>query len=127
LQILQAAVRPFQHDRVYFLAITRPDTFAKGANYVFGLSKNNDHYAVMSYRRFTADFWKAAPNRERLLERAVKQAMSSVGFMPGVPRCTSPTCARAFPNSLAEHDAKSLNLCPACSNGFVRALFNNRQ
>jgi len=35
-------------------------------------------------------------------------------LMFGLPRRTDPTCARAYANSLAEHDAKKVKLCPQC-------------
>ena len=47
-------------------------------------------------------------------QRALKQALSSVGQIFGVPRCTDPTCARAYPNGLAEFDAKQLQYCSQC-------------
>lgn len=42
--------------------------------------------------------------------------------MFGIQCCTDPTCARAYPHSLEEHDAKSEALCPACQHGFDTKL-----
>jgi predicted Zn-dependent protease len=42
--------------------------------------------------------------------------------MLGVPRCIDPMCARAYPASLEEHDAKGDKLCEVCRAGFARAL-----
>jgi len=55
-------------------------------------------------------------------ERTFKQALSSFGFMLGVARCSSPTCARAYPHHLGEHDAKTKKLCPVCLKGFENKL-----
>jgi predicted Zn-dependent protease len=103
--------------------------FEEKTNFLFGYAYNKGPIAVISYRRFTADFNSDVPNRPRLIKRTAKQALSSIGFMLGVARCNDPTCPRAYPHSLAEHDAKSMNLCPACRAGFQKALAsgNRRQ
>lgn len=115
---LHAAVRPFSQRNVYFMGITSLDAFADRGNFVFGTALFRGPLSVITYRRFTADFFGFTPDRKRLIERTFKQALSSFGFMIGVPRCSSPTCARAYPHNLPEHDAKSPNLCKDCRAAF---------
>ena len=103
-----------------YLGVTTLDLFANDSRYVFGLAANNGNCGVFSYRRYTAALWDARPNQQLLKERAVKQALSSTGLMFGLPRCADPTCARAYANSLDEHDAKQLRLCDQCQTGFQR-------
>jgi len=105
-----------------YLAITRLDMFAGESRYVFGVGDSRAQGAVMSYLRFTAALLGQPPDRERLSKRAYKQALSSVGFAFGVPRCSHPVCARAYPNSLEEHDAKGIELCELCEQSFKKAL-----
>jgi predicted Zn-dependent protease len=119
---LMVAVRPFRQVNVYFLGVANLDAFADQSNFIFGTAETGGHHAVITYRRFTADFNGETPNRKRLVDRMLKQSFSSIGFMLGVPRCSTPTCARAYPHSLSEHDAKSTDLCAACRLGFERAL-----
>ena len=119
---LVPAIHVYNHDNAYFLSITNLDIYSDGTNFVFGSARRSRGYAIMSYRRFTSDFNGDDPNRERLVDRTMKQALSSIGFLLGVPRCTDPTCARAYPNNLREHDAKGIRLCRACSAGFETAL-----
>jgi len=116
------AVRPFEREGVYFMGVANLDVFHDKLNFVFGWAENNGHHAMISYRRFTADFNDDKPNRKRLVERTLKQSLSSFGFMLGVMRCSSPTCVRAYPNSLVELDAKSTELCDVCRAGFEKAL-----
>lgn len=100
------------------LGVTRNDLFNGESRFVFGLGNSEKRSAVFSYRRFTASVNDTAPNSAKLLERARKQSLSSIGFALGIPRCSSPLCARAYPNSLDEFDAKGSDLCDACLRGF---------
>lgn len=100
------------------LGVTRNDLFNGESRFVFGLGNSEKRSAVFSYLRFTASVNDAAPNSAKLLERARKQSLSSIGFALGIPRCSSPLCARAYPNSLDEFDAKGSDLCDACARGF---------
>jgi len=95
-----------------FLGITEADIFTKDYNFLYGGAWSG--YGVMSYHRFKAIFNEEPPNRPRLLKRTVKQGISSSFFILGVPRCTSPDCARAYPHNLTEHDQKGIELCSWC-------------
>ncbi len=122
LDRLMRGVAPFRRLNLYFLGVANLDAFAGESNYIFGTAETGGHHAVITCRRFTSEFNDETPSRPRLRDRLLKQALSSIRFMLGVPRCSTPTCARAYPHSLAEHDAKSTELCPACQVGFKRAL-----
>lgn len=95
-----------------YLGITESDIFTKDYNFLFGWARPG--YGVMSYHRFRAVFNEEPPNRPRLLKRTVNQGISSSFFILGIPRCTSPNCARAYPHSLTEHDQKGMELCSFC-------------
>lgn len=99
---------------VVVLAITRLDLFSNQSRYVFGISRVGENRAIMSYRRYTGAAFDTTPNRQKLKERTLKQAVSSIGMALGQPRCADPTCARAYANSLDEHDAKEVKLCRVC-------------
>ncbi len=122
LNSLRVAAAPFRRPNLYFLGILNLDAFADQSNFIFGTAETNGPHAVVTYRRFTGEFNGETPSRKRLVDRLLKQSLSSIGFMLGVPRCATPTCARAYPHTLQEHDAKSTELCSACRSGFERAL-----
>lgn len=103
-----------------YLGITEADMFARDYNFLYGWGGRG--HAVMSYRRFTAAFNQEPPNRPRLLERTVKQGISSTFYILDIPRCTSPTCARAYPHDLAEHDQKTSELCEGCKRELAWAI-----
>ncbi len=121
LRSLVFAAGPLRGPHVYVLGIANLDAFAGQGNFIFGTAETNGHHAVVTYRRFTGEFNGETPSRKRLVDRLLKQSLSSIGFMLGVPRCSTPTCARAYPHTLQEHDAKSTELCSACRSGFERA------
>lgn len=116
------AVAPYRRKNIGYLGITSADIYANDYNFLFGWSTPSG--AVVSYRRFTAEFNDEVPNQERLVKRTLKQCLSSTGHLYGVKKCTNPQCARAYPNSLAEHDAKKETLCSECREAF-KAVFDS--
>jgi len=104
-----AALRP---EIKGYLGITKEDIYGEDFNFLFGWAGKG--HGVMSYHRFTAEFNNEPPDRERLLNRTIRQAMSSSLTILGIPRCTTPTCARAYPHNLSEHDRKGTELCSWC-------------
>jgi predicted Zn-dependent protease len=115
-----AAVRPFAKPNVRFLGITRSDLFGENVNFWFGYRVGD--YGIVSYHRFTASFNKETPDRTRLARRLHLQVLASAGHVFGLEHCSDPTCPRSYPNSLAEHDAKSNKLCENCRKGFDAAF-----
>ncbi len=107
-----------------YLGVTTMDLYANESRYVFGMAGIGANCGVFSYRRYIGGVSDEPPDRERLKRRALKQALSSTGLMFGLPRCTDPTCARAYANSLAEHDAKQVKLCPQCQQAFAKYFGN---
>jgi predicted Zn-dependent protease len=123
IEALELSILYEMKPRTVYLGVTRLDAFYLDWGFTFGAAnKLGGGIGSISYHRFTADFSGTVDSRPLLLQRTYKQALSTTGFMLGVPRCKSATCARAYPNSLEEHDAKSDTLCKACTMGFERAL-----
>jgi HEAT repeat protein/predicted Zn-dependent protease len=114
-----SAVRSVDRAKVCYVALTSKDICSSKTNFLFGARKWR--HAVVSYHRFRAAFNGELPNRARLLNRTLKQCITSAGHVLGVKRCSQPTCVRAYPNSLQEHDAKKTKVCAECAAGFKRA------
>ena len=122
IAVLQPAVSDRVGPKQLVLGITPCDLFGGTSNYLFGAASTGKFLGVVSLHRFRAAFNDEAPKRERFTERLLKQSLSTIGFMLGVPRCNTPECARAYPQSIAEHDQKPATLCPTCRAGFETAL-----
>jgi predicted Zn-dependent protease len=118
LRWFDAAIRPVKRGQKRFLAVTSVDLYSPDSNFLFGSAHIGGSSAIISTARFTAEFNGDGPHRPRLIQRLLKQALSSYGQMLDVPRCTNSECARAYPHSLAEHDAKSADLCLQCRTAF---------
>lgn len=118
LSVLVKSVVSYRRKNVAYLGITDEDIYEKNYNFLFGWASAKG--GVMSYHRFSATFTNELPNQSRLLKRAKMQALSSIGHIFGVTRCTNPTCARAYPDNLSEHDAKEGSLCIQCAEGFKK-------
>lgn len=103
-----------------YLGITEEDIYSEDFNFLFGSARNG--YGVMSYHRFRGQFNESPQNRPLLRKRTVKQAVSSSFYILGIPRCTSPMCVRAYPNSLEEHDQKGFELCSQCKKELEKKL-----
>ena len=96
------------------LGVTSKDIFENDFNFLFGWAQRK--VGVLSYSRFLLD----NPTIEQFEKRTIMQAFSSVGIIIGIPRCTSPNCARAYPNSLEEQDRKDDKICNECRGNLLR-------
>jgi predicted Zn-dependent protease len=105
---------------VGYLGITEADIYSDDSNFLFGLAQ--PRFGVMSYCRFKADFNKEREYRPRLVERAVKQGLSSTFYILDIPRCTTAMCARAYSHSLEEQDLKKGELCSWCKEQLSKKL-----
>lgn len=108
--------------RVVRMALVPVDLLPGSSAVLFGSAIPDGNYGVVSYHRFAARVTGEPPSRSRLVGRVGKQMLSSMGFALGVPRCADPRCARSYPRSLADHDAKGAGLCADCRAGFAKAL-----
>ncbi len=123
-QLEQACPLKPAHPVKGYLGITEADLFTRDYNFLYGWG--GPGHAVMSYHRYTAAFNEEPPNRPKLLERTLKQAISSTFYILDIPRCTSPACARAYPHSLVEHDQKTSDLCNDCKRALALAIARKR-
>jgi len=119
---LQSSAGTRAGPKKWVLGVTPHDLFGGTSNFLFGAASTGSFLGVISTHRFRAVFNDEPPKRERFNERLLKQSLSTIGFMIGVPRCTTPECARAYPQSLTEHDQKPSTLCPSCRADFETAL-----
>ncbi|MCW8140969.1 MAG: hypothetical protein KIT58_18865, partial [Planctomycetota bacterium] len=101
------------------IGVTDRDMTAGEASFLFGHGDRARRAGVISYHRF-----HEGAEEEVLVRRAAVQALSTTGVLLGLGRCQRETCARAFPNSLEEHDRKQEAFCAACRPAIDRALPN---
>jgi len=110
---LSDATKPFSGKNWFLVGVTRYDLFSSESNFLFG-STIPKKMAVISYSHFLASYNQESQDRPRLRKRLFKQFLSSFGLLLGLERCSMPGCARIYPNSLSDLDAKSERLCADC-------------
>ena len=121
VNVFREAVKPYRQKNVRFIGVTRCDIYSENTAFLFANTCLGD-VSVMSYRRFMSAFTRETPNRGRLAKRATNQALSCSGKVFGLESCSDPTCPRAYPNSVAEQDAKSEKLCDRCREAFDKVF-----
>ena len=63
-----------------------------------------------------------ADESDTSLEHAGWMIRKTNGKVFGIDSCTDPSCPRAYPHSVAEHDAKSDKLCDKCRKALNKAF-----
>jgi predicted Zn-dependent protease/Tol biopolymer transport system component len=107
-------------DNIGFLGVTHEDIYRGRENFMYGAAMLE--YGLVSYHRFTAKFTLRPTPMNTVVTRLTKQALSTVFFMLGVPRCATPACVRAYARNIAEHDKKGSEPCHWCSGQLEKQL-----
>ncbi len=98
-------------DALAVLGLTAEDLYpAPDWNFVFGEATLKERVGVWSLYR-NGDVEKEPT---QYLERTLKTAVHELGHMLSIPHCIAWECVLNGSNSLAESDARPLELCPAC-------------
>jgi predicted Zn-dependent protease len=118
--VLFNAVKSYSRDGVIYLAITPVDIYSASKKFVLGSA--DSFGGVVSYYRLASAFAKASPNQDRLSKRTKMQCLASLGDVVGLDSCSNSICARAYPKSLAAHDAKSGELCDKCRSALKKVF-----
>lgn len=93
-------------DAVAYIALTKEDLFADDLNYVFGLGSLAARTGVYSLRRYQHQ------DAEVFVRRSLKLLAHEAGHIFSIEHCTAWSCLMQGANSLPEHDAHPLRLCP---------------
>jgi len=97
------------------LAITDEDLYSEEMNFVFGQAELPGRVAIISICRLNPTFYRQAPDRNLLKERAVKEAVHEVCHaVYGMSHCQSPRCVMSFSNTVFDVDRKNKDLCEEC-------------
>ena len=110
--IYSLARLPRQGERL--LGVVDADIYSPGLNFVFGLAAPGIQTAVISLTRLRPEYHGQPPDKNLLLERAIKEAIHEVGHLLSLGHCPDPGCVMAFSNSLEDTDRKGRAFCPRC-------------
>ncbi|MGD0202243.1 MAG: hypothetical protein ABSD27_16040 [Bryobacteraceae bacterium] len=70
--------------------------------------------AIFSTRRLREEFYGLPPNRELLVERAVRELWHEVGHLRGLVHCPNWSCVMSSAHSVDRVDAKGDEYCREC-------------
>jgi len=93
------------------------DLFIPVLTFVFGEAEMGGRAAVFSIHRLRQEFYGLPPNRDLLVERAVREMLHELGHLAGLPHCPDAACLMSPAHSVEQVDAKSAEYCPACQAG----------
>ncbi|QIW23261.1 archemetzincin [Sulfolobus sp. S-194] len=110
LEYLSSKFDKFPYDAI--IAIGDIDAYARGLNFVFGLSTRK--FGTVFLVRLKNDFYKKKCNFELFIERVKKEVTHELGHTLGLGHCSNPTCVMRFSNSITEVDNKSAFFCEEC-------------
>jgi archaemetzincin len=95
------------------LGVTNVDLYVPRLNFVFGEALCPGKAAIISLFRLNPNIYNEK-NGDKLLERAVKEAVHELGHTFGLMHCENPTCVMFFSNSLLDTDRKTDDFCLKC-------------
>ena len=119
--VLEMLARMCPADALKLLAVTGRDLFIPVLTFVFGQAQLGGRVAVVSLARLRQEFYGLAPNREILLERAVKEALHETGHTFGLVHCADRSCAMSLATNVRQIDVKQAAFCASCAAQLRRA------
>ena len=104
------------------LGVTEVDLFIPIFTFVFGEAQVGGTCALVSVHRLRQEFYGLPVDRDRLFQRAEKEAMHELGHAYGLAHCRDFDCVMRFSNSVEEVDLKASDLCRMCEARLRREL-----
>jgi archaemetzincin len=123
VQVLTTRVLAFLRKRLpsdafCLLGITMQDLYPHPSwNFVFGLASTSTRVGVYSFARYDPEFFgeeRPQDFRRTILRRSCRVLTHETGHMFGLLHCIYYDCVLNGSNSLAESDARTIELCPVC-------------
>jgi archaemetzincin len=105
------------------LGITSVDLFVPILTYVFGEAQLDGTASVMSTYRLDDLVYGLPPDRVKLFERSLKEAVHELGHTFGLLHCGNFECAMHASTTVDDVDVKAATLCDRC----FRAIDEKRQ
>lgn len=108
---------------VWSLGIVDADLYGGDRNFVFGQATIGGCCALVSLARLRPDGGDNGDDRV-FRERALKEAVHELGHVAGLDHCDKPHCVMSASADVGATDAKSSDLCAACSRRLREHLRN---
>ncbi|MEM2167797.1 MAG: archaemetzincin family Zn-dependent metalloprotease [Candidatus Bathyarchaeia archaeon] len=97
------------------LGVTGVDIYARGMNFIFGEAQCPGKSALISLFRLRPEFYGEGPNKDLLIDRAIKEAIHELGHALGLRHCKNPLCVMFFSLHIGMTDRKTRRFCEKCA------------
>jgi len=101
-------------DCLRVLGIGTVDLYIPILSFVFGEAQMGGPCAVVSTHRLSQEFYGLSPDKERLRERLVKEAVHELGHTFALTHCDDYRCAMASSHAVEWIDLKETSFCASC-------------
>lgn len=113
--LILAALLRFRSDPASkIVGITRVDLFIPVLTFVFGQAQLDGPGALVSTHRLRNEYYGLPRNRERLVERTVKEVVHELGHSFGLVHCRDYNCVMHAATYVEDVDLKPSTFCPSC-------------
>ncbi len=96
------------------VGVTRVDLFIPVLTFVFGQAQLDGPGALVSTHRLRNEYYGLPRDRERLIERTIKEVVHELGHSYGLVHCQDYGCVMHAATYVEDVDLKSADFCPAC-------------
>ena len=112
--ILAGLLRYHSDAESKIVGITRVDLFIPVLTFVFGQAQLDGPGALVSTHRLRNEYYGLPRDRERLVERTIKEVVHEVGHSFGLVHCQDYSCVMHAATYVEDVDLKSSRFCPSC-------------
>ncbi|MCL7960640.1 MAG: archaemetzincin family Zn-dependent metalloprotease [marine benthic group bacterium] len=112
--ILAGLLRHHSDPDSKIVGITRVDLFIPVLTFVFGQAQLDGPGALVSTHRLRSEYYGLPRDRERLVERTIKEVVHEVGHSFGLVHCPDYNCVMHAATYVEDVDLKSSRFCPSC-------------
>ena len=120
IQALEMLLERCPPDALKLLAVTERDLFIPALTFVYGQAQLGGRVAVISLARLRQEFYGQPPNREVLLQRALKEALHETGHMFGLVHCADRNCAMSLATNIRHIDESARSSARRCAARVLR-------
>lgn len=104
----------FVMDSAKILGLFNVDLFIPILTYIFGQAYLSGHSGIASMYRLDNERYGIEPDKQKLLDRFIKEVIHELGHTFGLIHCLNPACVMRSSTYVEDIDQKKAHLCFNC-------------